>query len=107
MSVFPRRSFFMKTTKSLSIPLESRSGLLGLKAGKFFSRMGQIDLFKCFSLSIVWVWLITFALVPFCLVLLASFLNYDEHHLAQLPFTLKNYRALYDPLYFQIFARSF
>jgi spermidine/putrescine transport system permease protein len=48
-----------------------------------------------------------FALVPFCLVLLASFLSYDEKHLAALPFTLSNYLSLYDPLYFQIFGRSF
>lgn len=69
--------------------------------------MGQVDPFKCFSLGIVWVWLTLFALVPFCLVLLASFLSYDENHLAQLPFTFHNYLSLYDPLYFQIFARSF
>lgn len=69
--------------------------------------MSQADPFRCFSLSIVWLWLILFALFPFCLVLAASFLSYDTMHLAQLPLTLSHYRSLYDPLYFHIFSRSF
>jgi len=70
-------------------------------------RIRQIDLFKGFSLGIVWIWLTLFALLPFCLVLLASFLSYDENTLASLPFTFENYQRLYDPVYFHIFARSF
>ena len=69
--------------------------------------MKQTDFFKGFSLGLVWIWLALFALVPFCLVVLASFLSHDDTHLAQLPFTLNNYLELYDSLYFQIFARSF
>jgi len=69
--------------------------------------MGSLDSFKIFSLSLVWVWLALFALVPFSLVLLASFLSHDQNHLAMLPLTGENYLSLYDSLYFQIFARSF
>ena len=69
--------------------------------------MKQLDGFKWFSLSVTWFWLAIFALVPFSLVLMTSFLSHDERHLAELPLTLANYRGLYDSLYFQIFARSF
>lgn len=69
--------------------------------------MKHLDQFKVFSVSIVWIWLTIFALVPFCLVLLTSFLGHDEKHLTMLPFTLNNYIGLYDALYFQILARSF
>jgi spermidine/putrescine transport system permease protein len=69
--------------------------------------MKHVNGFKAFSLAIVWTWLTVFALVPFCLVLLTSFLSHDTQHLARLPFTAANYLSLYDPFYFQIFARSF
>jgi spermidine/putrescine transport system permease protein len=69
--------------------------------------MKHVDGFKIFSLSLVWVWLIVFAFIPFCLVLLASFLSHNENHLVTLPFTIYNYLGLNDSLYFQIFARSF
>lgn len=63
--------------------------------------------FKHFSLSIVWFWLFLFALLPFCLVVGASFLSHSEQHLMQLPLTLDNYRQLYQSIYFHIFEQSF
>ena len=63
--------------------------------------------FKFFSLSIVWFWLFLFSLLPFCLVVGASFLSHDESHLAKLPFTVSNYQALYNSIYFRIFEKSF
>lgn len=63
--------------------------------------------FKFFSLSIIWIWLSIFALFPFALVTLASFLNHDENHLFQLPFTLSNYAELGNAIYIKIFQKSF
>lgn len=63
--------------------------------------------FKYFSLSTLWLWLFLFALLPFCLILFASFLSHNEDQLIALPFTLDNYRQLLDPLYFHIFEKSF
>lgn len=68
---------------------------------------GHGQRFKYFSLGIVWLWLFLFALLPFCLVLLASFLEHSEDHLIKLPFTLKNYLQLNHLLYLRIFEKSF
>jgi spermidine/putrescine transport system permease protein len=64
-------------------------------------------LFKQFSLSIIWFWLLVFALVPFGLVTIASFLSHSEQHLIQLPFTLANYSQLNNSIYLKIFRESF
>lgn len=63
--------------------------------------------FKYLSLSLVWAWLFIFALVPFCLVIAASFLSHDENHLIQLPATLDNYTQLGQAIYLRIFEQSF
>lgn len=63
--------------------------------------------FKYFSLSIIWTWLILFALLPFALVTLASFLSHDENHLITLPFTLAHYIELKNTIYLKIFEKSF
>lgn len=63
--------------------------------------------FRHFSLSIVWIWLFIFALLPFCLVLTTSFLGRSETHLAQLPITFSNYWQLNNPLFLRIFEKSF
>jgi spermidine/putrescine transport system permease protein len=63
--------------------------------------------FKWFSLSITWSWLIAFALLPFCLVTMASFLSHDESHLLKLPLTLANYWQLNNAIYVKIFKQSF
>lgn len=63
--------------------------------------------FRTFSLLTVWLWLIVFALLPFCLVLIASFLSHSDKHLLQLPLTLVNYHALYNSIYLRIFEKSF
>ncbi len=69
--------------------------------------MKHIDHFKSTSLFLVWTWLVIFAFVPFCLVLLTSFMSHDENHLIQFPLTFANYLNLNDSLYFHIFAQSF
>lgn len=63
--------------------------------------------FKTTSLSIVWLWMFLFALLPFCLVLAASFLNRSENHLIELPATLANYWQLNNSVYLRIFEKSF
>ncbi len=63
--------------------------------------------FKQISLSIVWSWLFIFALIPFCLIVTASFLSHSESSLIQGPLTLANYRQLSQPIYLHIFEKSF
>lgn len=63
--------------------------------------------FRNFSLTIVWFWLFLFGLLPFCLVLIASFLSHSESQLIRLPFTLINYLQFNNTLYLKIFEKSF
>ena len=63
--------------------------------------------FKHFSLTVVWFWLFLFALLPFCLVIAASFMGHSDEHLIQLPLTLDNYRQLNNAIYIRIFEKSF
>jgi spermidine/putrescine transport system permease protein len=69
--------------------------------------MRDDSLFKYFSLSVIWSWLLVFAMVPFGLVTIASFLSHSESHLIQLPFTLANYAQLKNSIYLKIFKESF
>lgn len=62
--------------------------------------------FKFFSLSIIWLWLICLALIPFCLIILASFLSRSESQLLILHITLQNYLGLIHPIYLLIFWKS-
>jgi spermidine/putrescine transport system permease protein len=68
--------------------------------------MKHNDNFKLFSISITWAWLIIFALLPFCLIGVASFLSHNDDHLLQLPFTLANYIQLNNSIYLKIFRES-
>ena len=63
--------------------------------------------FKRFSLSIIWFWLLVFSLVPFALVTLTSFMGHNENQLFTLPFTLSNYTQLNNSIYLKIFQESF
>jgi spermidine/putrescine transport system permease protein len=63
--------------------------------------------FKFFSLSVIWIWLIIFALLPYALVTIASFLHHDENHLIALPFTIAQYEELCHAIYLKIFEKSF
>lgn len=47
-----------------------------------------------------------FALLPFCLVGLASFLSHSDDHLLELPFTLLNYVQLNNSIYLKVFKES-
>jgi len=63
--------------------------------------------FKQLSLGTIWVWLGLFALLPFALIAVASFLSHDENHLLRLPLTLQNYAQLNNVIYLTIFKQSF
>jgi spermidine/putrescine transport system permease protein len=62
---------------------------------------------KYFSLSVIWLWLTVFALLPFCLVTLASFASHDNSHLLAFPLTFENYWQLNNSIYVKIFKQSF
>ena len=63
--------------------------------------------FKRLSLSIVWTWLLLFAFIPFCMIIIGSFMSDSDEHLLSLPFTLDNFIHLYNPIYLRIFQKSF
>lgn len=63
--------------------------------------------FKYLSLSIVWVWLILFAVLPFGLIFMISFLSHSDTRLFTYPFTLSNYAQLDNFIYAKIFEKSF
>ena len=56
---------------------------------------------------LVFLWILLFGLLPFALVLVASFLTPDEDHFVKLPITLNNYINLLDPMFVKVFWRSF
>lgn len=63
--------------------------------------------FKTGSLIIVWLWLLLFAVIPFALIVVGSFLEHNEQHLFTLPFTLDNYVQLNNAAVYHIFKKSF
>lgn len=64
-------------------------------------------LFRKISIITIFLWLFFFALLPFALVVVASFLSHGHEHLIQLPFTFEHYRALNNSLYLRVFEKSF
>lgn len=64
-------------------------------------------LFKSSTISLIWLWLSLFALLPTLLVLITSFLKNDPVHLFRWQFSLQNYQALLNPVYFKVFLHSF
>lgn len=63
--------------------------------------------FKAGTISLVWLWLFLFALLPTVLVLITSFLKNDPVHLFRWQFSLQNYQDLLNPIYFKVFVHSF
>lgn len=62
--------------------------------------------FKKNCLAIVWIWLITFALIPAILIFATSFLTQDLNTLVEFKFTYQNYLQLFNPIYLKIFLQS-
>lgn len=69
--------------------------------------MKRDNQFRNASLAIIWLWFFIFGLLPFCLVVGASFLSQGDGHLIQPPLTLDNYIQLNKRIYLHIFAQSF
>lgn len=63
--------------------------------------------FRTISLGVIWTWFAIFALLPFAFILVTSFLRHDEQHLVLFQPTIRHYLNLFQPLYWQIFLRSF
>jgi spermidine/putrescine transport system permease protein len=69
--------------------------------------MNHESTFRFFSLSINWSWLIIFALLPFCMIGIASFLTGNATHLLDWPLTFINYIQINNSIYLKIFRDSF
>jgi spermidine/putrescine transport system permease protein len=63
--------------------------------------------FKSLSIMLITVWILLFILIPNLMLLITSFLKRDAHQLISPGFTLTHYRSLFDPVYFNIFWKSF
>ena len=63
--------------------------------------------FKHFSVSFVFIWMLIFSLIPFCLIVISSFMSHSENNLIELPVTLANYAELNQSITFRIFQKSF
>lgn len=62
--------------------------------------------FKYLSISTIWLWLALFALIPFAVILIASFMSQGTIQMLQLPLTLNNYGQLFNEVYLKIFLKS-
>lgn len=62
--------------------------------------------FKLFSISLLSLWLVIFALIPLLSTLGLSFLSFDDNHFFKWPLTLANYGQVLDPLFLHIISRS-
>jgi spermidine/putrescine transport system permease protein len=62
--------------------------------------------FKYLSISTVWLWLFLFALLPFLLIVMASFMSHGDTQLFTLPLTFTNYIQLNNALYLHILNKS-
>jgi spermidine/putrescine transport system permease protein len=63
--------------------------------------------FKTFSIGIVALWLIIFALIPNLMVLIVSFLERNQSHIINFNFELDNYIRLFDTFFVKVFFKSF
>lgn len=63
--------------------------------------------FRTISIGIVWTWLFAFALIPFLFILGTSFLSHHDSQFIVFKPTFRNYIELLQPMYAQIFVRSF
>jgi spermidine/putrescine transport system permease protein len=63
--------------------------------------------FKAFSIGIVALWLIIFALIPNLMVLIVSFLERNQSHIINFNFELNNYIRLFDTFFVKVFFKSF
>lgn len=65
------------------------------------------DLFQKVSISVIWFWLICFALIPSLLLFATSLLVQSDSELIRLQFTVEPYLRLLDENYLRVYFRSF
>lgn len=63
--------------------------------------------FKKLSIESLRIWVSLFALIPFMLIIIVSFLNFDPDNFFQWKISLNNYQIIKDPLFLKILFRSF
>ena len=68
--------------------------------------MRDRSLFKSATIGLLALWLGIFVLIPNLMILATSFLRRSEADFIEAVFTLENYRKLFDPIYFRVFAHS-
>jgi spermidine/putrescine transport system permease protein len=68
--------------------------------------MNERNTFRNSSISIVYIWLLLFAIVPLALLLVFSFLQHTPDQFYIWKFTWLNYQTLLSPIYLTIFWRS-
>lgn len=66
----------------------------------------HIGAFGRFSIGSFGAWMVLFALIPFGLVIVASFLSKGEEQFITFPLTFANYARILDPTYGAIFLSS-
>jgi len=66
----------------------------------------KINMFKKISMSITWVWLMIFAVVPNLIVIVVSLLSHDPQSLYRLPLTLDNFAQIMHWRYGLVLLRS-
>ncbi len=69
--------------------------------------MIKSNIFRIFSIGLIWVWLMLFALIPFSVVFMVSFLHPNSMTLVSLPITISSYQHLFNHAYLRIFLKSF
>ena len=62
--------------------------------------------FKNTSVTLIWFWLLAFALTPFFLMFMTSLLEQGDSELVRLQLTLNNYLAFFNTIYLTIFLHS-
>lgn len=69
--------------------------------------MKNDQMFRNFSIRVVFSWFIIFTFIPFFLVVLFSFFGEGSEGFSHVRLTLSNYVQISHPIYFRIFIRSF
>lgn len=69
--------------------------------------MKKHKFFRNFSISVVWVWLTIFALIPSFFLFITSILTQGDTELIRLQLSISNYLRLFNSYYLQVFWRSF
>lgn len=68
--------------------------------------MNNAFTFRNVSIALIVAWMVTFVFVPNCLVVAVSFLERDARYFVRAVFTLDNYTALLEPVYFAMLMKT-